>query len=186
MSKCLFQVYHWTVRNTVVSPPELWRRSPQPVLARCALLCSSTLHNTPQVTQHNYDVSPPTSKYVAELSLRSLLDMGFTETQSEHVHETVSRVRGGSAAKSALSTLSALFVLGLNPSSVLKVLEKCPDLYTVKESLLQQRIGNLRKLGLVEGGIMFLLCNTVNQSTSKHCLNGSAHQSIVFSFLDRV
>lgn len=108
--------------------------------------------------------------------------MGFTETQAEHVHDTVSRVRGGSVAKRAPSTLTALFVLGLNPSSVLKVLEKCPDLYAVKESQLQQRIGNLRKLGLVEGGIMLLLCNTVNQSTSKHCLNGSAHQSLVFFF----
>lgn len=77
--------------------------------------------------------------------------MGFTETQAEHVYDAVSRVRGGSAAKHALSTLTALFVLGLNPSSVLKVLEKCPELYTVKESQLQQRIGNLRKLGLVEG-----------------------------------
>lgn len=183
VSQFLFQVYHWTVRNAVVSPPELWRRSPQPLCARCAQLCSSTLHNTPQVTQHNHQVSHPASKDVAELSLRSLLDMGFTETQAEHVHDTVSRVRGGSAAKRALSTLTALFVLGLNPSSVLKVLEKCPDLYTVKESLFQQRIGNLRKLGLVEGGIVLFLCNTINQSTSKHCLNGSAHQSLVFFFL---
>lgn len=112
--------------------------------------------------------------------------MGFTETQAEHVHDTVSRFRGGSAAKRALSTLTALFVLGLNPSSVLKLLEKCPDLYAVKESQLEQRIGNLRKLGLVEGGIMLLWCNKVNQSTSKHCLNGCAHHSLVFSFLYRV
>jgi len=60
-------------------------------------------------------------------------------------------------ARHALSTLTALFVLGLNPSSVLKVLEKCPELYTINESQLQQRIGNLRKLGLVEGELMIFV-----------------------------
>lgn len=104
-----------------------------------------------QETQHNHEVGHLSRKPATELSLRSLVDMGFTQTQAEHVYDAVSRVRGGSAAKHAPSTLTALFVLGLNPSSVLKVLEKCPELYTVKESQLQQRIGNLRKLGLVEG-----------------------------------
>lgn len=80
--------------------------------------------------------------------------MGFTETQAERIYDAVSKVRGESAAKHALSTLTALFVLGLNPSSVLKVLEKCPELYAVKELQLQQRIGNLRKLGFVEGEII--------------------------------
>lgn len=90
------------------------------------------------------------SKSEPELSLRSLVEMGFTETQAEHVCAVVSEFRG-STTKHALSTLTALFVLGLNASSVLKVLEKCPELYTVKESQLQQRISNLRKLGFVEG-----------------------------------
>lgn len=86
--------------------------------------------------------------------------MGFTDSQAQRIYEDTSKLRGGSAAcKHALSTLTALFVLGLNPSSVLKLLEKCPELYTVRESLLQQRIGNLRKLGLVEGELMiFLRC----------------------------
>ncbi|XP_056246415.1 transcription termination factor 4, mitochondrial isoform X2 [Seriola aureovittata] len=79
--------------------------------------------------------------------------MGFTDTQAEQIYEAVCKVRGGSAAKHALSTLAALFVLGLSPSSVLKLLQKCPQLYTVKESQLQQRIENLRKLGLVEGSL---------------------------------
>lgn len=91
--------------------------------------------------------------------------MGFTETQAEHVYDTVSKIKGGSAAKHALSTLTALFVLGLNPSSVLKVLEKCPALYTVKEAQLQQRIGNLRKLGLIEGELFVF----VQRSSSEHC-----------------
>ena len=92
-----------------------------------------------------------------ELSLHSLLDMGFTDPQAEQIYQTVSKLRGGSAAKHALSTLTVLFVLGLNPSTVLKLLEKCPELYTVKESLLQQRIGNMRKLGLVEGESVMLV-----------------------------
>ncbi|KAM3604118.1 uncharacterized protein V6R79_006659 [Siganus canaliculatus] len=79
--------------------------------------------------------------------------MGFTDTQAEHIYDAVSKVRGGSAAKHAVSTLTALFVLGLNPSSVLKLLEKCPELYTIKESQFSQRISNLRKLGLVEGSL---------------------------------
>ncbi|CAG07690.1 unnamed protein product [Tetraodon nigroviridis] len=41
----------------------------------------------------------------------------------------------------------------LSLASVLKVIEKCPELYTVKEAQLQQRITNLRKLGLVEGSL---------------------------------
>lgn len=80
--------------------------------------------------------------------------MGFTDTQADQVYVTVTKARGGLAADLALSTLAALFVLGLNPTSVLKVLEKCPELYHVKGSQVQQRIGNLRRLGLVEGEIM--------------------------------
>jgi len=80
--------------------------------------------------------------------------MGFTDCQAGRIFEAVSSLRGGSVAKHVLSTLTVLFVLGLNPSSVLKLLDKCPELYTVKETLLQQRISNLRKLGLVEGEIV--------------------------------
>ncbi|CAB1317110.1 unnamed protein product [Coregonus sp. 'balchen'] len=47
----------------------------------------------------------------------------------------------------------ALFVLGLNRSSVLKVLEKCPELFYVKGTQLQQCMDNLRRLGLIEGSL---------------------------------
>lgn len=126
---------------------------------------SSTTQNTLQETQHGHELSPLPRKPDTELSPRSLADMGFTETQAEHVYDAVSKIKGGSAAKHALSSLTALFVLGLNPSSVLKVLEKCPALYTVKESQLQQRVGNLRKLGLIEGELRVF----VQHSTPKHC-----------------
>uniref|UniRef100_H3C260 Mitochondrial transcription termination factor 4 n=1 Tax=Tetraodon nigroviridis TaxID=99883 RepID=H3C260_TETNG len=87
----------------------------------------------------------------SELALSSVVEMGFTDSQAEQIC-ALSRFRG-SNPKHALSTLTALFVLGLNPASVLKVIEKCPELYTVKEAQLQQRITNLRKLGLVEGSL---------------------------------
>ncbi|KAF0047014.1 hypothetical protein F2P81_000647 [Scophthalmus maximus] len=99
--------------------------------------------------------------------------MGFTDTQAEQLYEAVSNVRGGSKAKHALSTLTALFVLGLNPSSVEKLLQKCPELCTVKETQLQQRIGNLRKMGFVEGSLQRVVAHypqilTVPVKTVKH------------------
>lgn len=149
------QVLRWAVRNatsSVFSPLQFGRCHLQPLCIRCRLLCSSTSQTTLQ--QRNHELSPLPRKPVTELSLRSLLDMGFTDTQAEQIYDAVSKARGGSAAQHALSALTALFVLGLNPSSVLKVLEKCPELYTVKESQFQQRVGNLRKLGLVEGEVL--------------------------------
>ncbi|XP_070775596.1 transcription termination factor 4, mitochondrial [Enoplosus armatus] len=153
---CFPRVLRWTVRNATSSllPLKFGRCHLQPLCIGCRLLCSSTSQqSTLQSTQHHHDLSPLCRKPVTELSLHSLVDMGFTDTQAEQIYDAVSKVKGGSAAKHALSTLTALFVLGLNPSSVLKLLEKCPELYTVKELQLQQRIGNLRKLGLVEGSL---------------------------------
>ncbi|TKS79915.1 Transcription termination factor 4, mitochondrial [Collichthys lucidus] len=109
-------------------------------------------HSTLQSAQHSHELSSPSGEPATELSLHSLADMGFTDTQAQQMYDAVSKMTRRSAAKHALSTLTALLVLGLNPSTVLKLLEKCPELfYTVKESQLQQRIGNLRKLGLGEG-----------------------------------
>uniref|UniRef100_A0A3Q0R885 Mitochondrial transcription termination factor 4 n=1 Tax=Amphilophus citrinellus TaxID=61819 RepID=A0A3Q0R885_AMPCI len=98
------------------------------------------------------DLNSPSGKPVTELSVRSFIDMGFTDSQAEQIYESLSSV-GGGVAKHVLPTLTALFVLGLNPSSAHKVLEKCPELYSVKETQLQQRISNLRKIGLVEGSL---------------------------------
>ncbi|XP_056149606.1 transcription termination factor 4, mitochondrial [Lampris incognitus] len=85
--------------------------------------------------------------------MRSLLDMGFTDAQAEQVFEAVSQIKGRGAAEHPLSTVTALFFLGLNSSSVFKILEKCPELYRMKDSQFSQRIANLRKLGLVEGSL---------------------------------
>ncbi|XP_051262007.1 transcription termination factor 4, mitochondrial [Dicentrarchus labrax] len=152
------QVLRWMVRNAPSTPPQLGRCLLQPLCIECRL-CSSTSQSTLQSMQHNHKVSTSSRKPDTELPLQSLLDMGFTDTQAERVYDTMSKLKGGSAAKHALSTLTALFVLGLNPSSVLKLLEKCPELYTVQDSQLQQRLSNLRKLGLVEGSLQRLVAH---------------------------
>lgn len=79
--------------------------------------------------------------------MESLSEMGFSESQAEMVYEAANKVR----YKHGLAALTMLFGLGLNPASVLKILEKCPELYSLKEAQLQQRVLNLRKIGLVEG-----------------------------------
>ncbi|XP_068594329.1 transcription termination factor 4, mitochondrial [Cebidichthys violaceus] len=142
------QVLRWTGLNatsSVFGPLQFGTCPLQPLCTGCRLFCSSS--------SHNHELGPQPREPVPQPSLRSLVDMGFTDSQAEQIHEATSKLRGGSAAHHALSTLTALFVLGLNPSSVLKLLEKCPELYTVKDSQLQQRIGNMRKLGLVEGSL---------------------------------
>ncbi|XP_031137217.1 transcription termination factor 4, mitochondrial [Sander lucioperca] len=170
------QVLQLAVRNgtsSVYSPLQFGRCHLQPLCTGCRLFCSSSSQSTLQSTQQSHELRPLSRKPATELSLRSLVDMGFTDSQAEHINDAMSKLRGGSAAKHALSTLTALFVLGLNPSSVLKLLEKCPELYTVKESQLQQRIGNLRKLGLVEGSLQRVVSHypqilTVSVKAIKH------------------
>ncbi|XP_034559694.1 transcription termination factor 4, mitochondrial [Notolabrus celidotus] len=147
----------WSLRSnpsSVFSPLQFGSCHLQPLCIRCRLFCSSSSQTTRKSTQHDFsELTSLSIKPVTELSQDSLCDLGFTDTQAEQISDAISKIRGGNAAKHAPSTLTALFFLGLNPSSVLKLLEKCPELFTVKESLLQQRIGNLRKLGLVEGSL---------------------------------
>lgn len=81
--------------------------------------------------------------------MQSLTEMGFSESQAEMVYEAADKNR----CKHDTPVLTVLFGLGLNPGSVLKVLEKCPELYSLKETQLQQRVMNLRKLGLLEGSL---------------------------------
>ncbi|XP_003438221.1 transcription termination factor 4, mitochondrial [Oreochromis niloticus] len=141
------QVLRLAVRNATIST--LCPRQFGRYYLQSRWCCSSTN----QATQHNQDLNPPSGIPVTELSLRSFIDMGFTESQAEQIYESLANVRRGDSAKHILPTLTALFVLGLNPSSVKKCLEKCPELYTIKEAQLQQRISNLRKMGLVEGSL---------------------------------
>lgn len=124
----------------------------------CLLLCGRCPHQPPlcftrRYLSYNPDDLQHNQETSEERSVRSLLDMGFTDSQAEHIYETFGKSREGGASKHALSTLSSLIVFGFNPSSVLKVVKKCPEIYSVEESQLQQRIANLRKLGLVEGSL---------------------------------
>ncbi|KAK2822337.1 hypothetical protein Q5P01_022402 [Channa striata] len=151
------QVLRWTVKNAFVfSPVPFGRCHFQPLCIR-RFCSSSTRTNVSLQSEQHSGPRPPGEKPAPELSLQSLLDMGFTDTQAEQIYESVSKVRGGGFSKQALSSLTALFGLGLNPSSVLKVLQRCPEIYTVKEAQLQQRIGHLRKVGFVEGSLQRLV-----------------------------
>uniref|UniRef100_A0A8C7WQT4 Mitochondrial transcription termination factor 4 n=1 Tax=Oryzias sinensis TaxID=183150 RepID=A0A8C7WQT4_9TELE len=147
------QIFYWTCRDSsfVFSLPHA-RIHHLPCLRFGARgLCSSSDHF--QSNQRRHEPPPWTAKPVTELSPRSLVVMGFTDSQAEEIYQCVCSIRGEGAARHALSTLTALFVLGLNSSSVVKVLNKCPELCSVKEVQLQQRISNLRKLGLLEGSL---------------------------------
>lgn len=144
---------------------------------RCFLQSRFFCSSTDQATQHNQDLNSLSAKPVTELSLRSFIDMGFTDSQAGQLYDSLSTV-GRGAAKHVLPTLTALFVLGLNPSRVHKVLEKCPELYTIKETLLQQRINNLRKIGLVEGKVL-PVCSTLCGSRKVLCL----HETRIFLYL---
>lgn len=85
-----------------------------------------------------------------QLDVRSLLEMGFSEGQAEEMHEGASKSRG----KHIPSILTVLLVLGLNPASILKIMQKCPEVYLLKGAEIQQRIDNLRKMGFVEGNVL--------------------------------
>ncbi|XP_046884078.1 transcription termination factor 4, mitochondrial isoform X1 [Hypomesus transpacificus] len=149
------QLLRWTLQcanRSILNQKGLARYHVLNALATTSRVWSSNHYQTG--VQHNADTS--NLKTGHELTLRSLLDMGFTDTQADQVCEAVTKSRGHS--DNALSTLTTLFILGLNPSSVLKVLDKCPDLYRVKGTQFNQRISNLRKLGLLEGeGVHFYI-----------------------------
>ncbi|MGH0152353.1 UNVERIFIED_CONTAM: hypothetical protein FKN15_022282 [Acipenser sinensis] len=87
-----------------------------------------------------------------EETIRSLMDLGFTEDQVIQLCEGASS-QTHPLSTQGLSTLSTLTTLGLNPSSILRVLEKCPELSRINGNQLQQRIDSLRKLGLLEGSL---------------------------------
>ncbi|XP_073705212.1 transcription termination factor 4, mitochondrial [Garra rufa] len=88
-----------------------------------------------------------------QLTLCSLLEMGFSENQAKEMHEGATKSRG----KHVPSVLTALLLLGLNPSSILKILQTCPEVYSLKGADMQQRIDHLRKMGLVEGSLQRMI-----------------------------
>ncbi|XP_037537606.1 transcription termination factor 4, mitochondrial [Nematolebias whitei] len=149
----------WTVKNATLpfSCGYFRRCHLQFSWLGCRFLSSDDQTPSPS-TRHNQIIS--SYQPVTELSVSSLLDMGFTDSQAKHLYDSVSGIKGRKTDKQVLSILTVLFVLGLNPSSVQLLLDKCPELYTVKDTQLQQRITFLRKLGLVEGSI---------QRTVVHC-----------------
>ncbi|XP_010892897.1 transcription termination factor 4, mitochondrial [Esox lucius] len=146
------QVLQWTLRNAtcpVLSIRTILGRH-KPVFSICRLYCST--HNQASTPHQPTTLSQQQLQPGRELSLQALLDMGFTDTQADQMLEQATQGRAGQS-EHATSTLMVLFVLGFKPSNVLKVLEKCPELFCVKGTHLEQRMDNLRRLGLLEGGL---------------------------------
>ncbi|XP_015216589.2 transcription termination factor 4, mitochondrial [Lepisosteus oculatus] len=151
------QVLRWSIlrKTRVVHRSELqcpvlkkWEGG-HPV-ALCRKLCSSYVEGRASEL-HRQEVSPQGQEGCQE-TVRSLIIMGFTEAQATEVLEGPTGNRVGVAAK-RFAMLSTLVALGLNPSTILKILSKCPELYLVKGAQMQQRIDNLRRLGLLEGNL---------------------------------
>ncbi|XP_065118132.1 transcription termination factor 4, mitochondrial [Paramisgurnus dabryanus] len=125
----------------------MWKWSVCPVNASGGHMSYSTRQESYQTRPSQADqvTQPPGVK----LTVNSLLEMGFSEIQAEEMHESVLKSRG----KHVPSILTALLVLGLNPSSILKIMQKCPEVHSLKGEEIQQRVNHLRKMGLVEGSL---------------------------------
>ncbi|XP_060761289.1 transcription termination factor 4, mitochondrial isoform X2 [Neoarius graeffei] len=136
-------ILRWTWKTCLPKCASVKELPRVPLILLHRPLCSSQLDppiSTPaQTVQHGR----------RELAIQSLAEMGFSENQAEMVYEAATKHR----CKYDMPALAVLFSLGLNPGSVLKILEKCPELYSLKEAQLQQRVMNLRKLGLLEGSL---------------------------------
>ncbi|XP_018608841.2 transcription termination factor 4, mitochondrial [Scleropages formosus] len=90
---------------------------------------------------------------LSEDPLPSLLHLGFTEGQARQLLYEQCKGHHGHKVTMHLCGVSTLISLGMRPSNILKILQKCPDLCRVKGVQMQQRVDNLRKLGLVEGSL---------------------------------
>ncbi|XP_030631601.1 transcription termination factor 4, mitochondrial [Chanos chanos] len=112
----------------------------------CRGLCSVGKQESrpPGVGPHQSPRRPDRDSFV-----QCLVNLGLTESQAEQVYERVTKTH----VKHDMSALTALAALGLNSSSIVKVLEKCPELLSLRAPEIQQRVGNLRKLGLLEGSL---------------------------------
>ncbi|KAG5286032.1 hypothetical protein AALO_G00010230 [Alosa alosa] len=143
---CEHQVVRWSLR---LSPGFALKSALVEQNARqLAYACRMCSH-----TQESQTSRASAQRHGSELSLRTLLDMGFTETQADQVYEGATKILGRKSVTHDTSTITALLALGLNASSIVKIFDKCPALYTEKGAVVQQRIQNLWKLGLVEGSI---------------------------------
>ncbi|XP_051985041.1 transcription termination factor 4, mitochondrial [Xyrauchen texanus] len=135
----------------------MWRWSVCPVETSRGLMSFCSTQKEPNQASSSSH-SQVTHRPVNQLTMPSLLEMGFTETQAQEMHEGAIKSRG----KHVPSVLTALLILGLNPSSILKIMQKCPKLYSLKGMELQQRIDHLRQLGLVEGSLQRVISHFPN------------------------
>ncbi|KAL4624733.1 transcription termination factor 4, mitochondrial [Arapaima gigas] len=110
-------------------------------------MCSTPLQENTTQPQQSSLHSP------SEDLLQSLLHLGFAEDQARQLFYEGCKGHHGQKVTVHLCGVSTLVMLGLSPANVLRILQKCPDLCRVKGVQIQQRIDNLRNLGLIEGNL---------------------------------
>ncbi|XP_028822782.1 transcription termination factor 4, mitochondrial [Denticeps clupeoides] len=143
---CCRQVFRWSLRATTFFPfPPHGRHNTRHLVIHREFFSAHVPHSAPQLDRQLYTAH----RCSGQLDLHSLLEMGFTETQAEHLYSTFNTTQ----SKMGTSVLTALMVLGLNHSTIVKILDRNPALYSLKGDQVQQRIENLWKLGLIEGSI---------------------------------
>ncbi|KAM4693952.1 transcription termination factor 4, mitochondrial [Discoglossus pictus] len=81
---------------------------------------------------------------------QELLNLGFSEEQTERILSLKPR---GAEHQRRLSSAKELLLIGLDPSTTLKMLERSPELRKVTSKELRDRTDMLRSLGLGEGSL---------------------------------
>ncbi|XP_048460117.1 transcription termination factor 4, mitochondrial [Rhincodon typus] len=104
-----------------------------------------------------------------ESVIESILKLGLSQAQVKQLLTLNPKITVQPPQKS-LAALNVLNLLGLNPSNIIKILEKCPELLGAKAHQLQPLIESLQKYGLGEGSLQRVLVH------SPQILNLSAKQ----------
>ncbi|XP_078521910.1 transcription termination factor 4, mitochondrial isoform X2 [Lissotriton helveticus] len=87
----------------------------------------------------------------------SFLDLGFSNAQV--IQLLVLNQAGGVGFEESLTIVSELLLLGLNPGSILKILQNYPDVQRVTVKQLKDRAEYLRRLGLGEGSLQQVIAH---------------------------
>ncbi|KAJ1089480.1 hypothetical protein NDU88_002631 [Pleurodeles waltl] len=99
----------------------------------------------------NHLLSGSEQSLVLDEAVASFFSLGFSNVQVTQL--LVLSQAGGVGFEQSLTIVSELLLLGLNPGTVLKMLQKSPDVQRVPVKQLKDRAENLRRLGLGEGSL---------------------------------
>ncbi|XP_043557683.1 transcription termination factor 4, mitochondrial [Chiloscyllium plagiosum] len=133
-----------------------------------AKISSEILENLGQTAAKHFGKSDIDASGL-ESVIESILKLGLSQAQVKQLLTLNPKIAVQPPQRS-LAALNVLNFLGLNPSNIIKILEKCPDLLGTKAHQLQPLIENLQKYGLGEGSLQRVLVH------SPQILNLSAKQ----------